>query len=114
MRALLRADGTREDFAGPLGMDAISTLIGAETCDTVNLHHMGRPLHVMAVDDSGWATEQVKSDGVLYLVPVRALRPINAQATELYLKNCQPGTTHQIAGDVFVCPDSDFGESYEC
>lgn len=109
----MRADGTREDFAAPLGINAISVLIGADTCDTVNLRHMGRPLHVMVIDDAGWATESVRAGNVINVVATHALRPINPQATALYLRNCVPGTTHRIAGDVFVCPDSDFGVAHD-
>jgi hypothetical protein len=35
--------------------------------------------------------------------------PVNLEATKLYHSVCIPGTTHQILGDVFVSPDSDFG-----
>jgi hypothetical protein len=112
-RTLLRTDGTREEFAGPLTMTQIDTLIGAQITDTVTLRDM-QPLHVMIVDDQAWETLPVIDDSIpglrhIDLKCVRPLRPINPEATKLYLRQCIPGTTHQIAGDVYICPDSDFG-----
>lgn len=112
MRRLIRTDGTVQDFDQPVSMQEIHRLIGAATADTVMLRHMGSPLHVMIVDDNGYETrsEVYQEPGrfVEMLVPVRALKPINAEATRLYHANCAPGTTHQIVGDVFVVPDEDF------
>lgn len=108
MRRLIRADGTAQDFDKPVAMVEIRRLIGADTIDTVNLRHMGSPLHVMACDGNAWECEVGETPTGIALKPIRALRPINAEATRLYLLNCIPGTTHQIAGDVFVCPDDDF------
>lgn len=118
VRALLKTDGTRVDYSEPLTLNEIRKLIGADTLDTVNLWHLGRndeggPLYAMFVNDNGWETESAETqlaDGSLH-IEVKATRPrlpINAEATELYLKNCRPGTTHQIAGDAFVVPDADF------
>lgn len=92
MRALIKADGTRQELQSRQSMADIKRLINASTLDTVNLRHMGVPGHVMVVDDLGHD---------------RRL-PINAEATKLYHANCRPGTTHQIRGDVVVVLDSDF------
>ena len=108
MRRLIRADGTESDITGPISLPDIRTLIGADTLATVNLRHLGEPLHVMLVDDHGWETEIVTSGDHIILKPTRALRPINAEATRLYHANCLPGTTHQIAGDVVIVLDDDF------
>lgn len=109
MRRLIRADGTTLDFPQPLPYAKVRALIEADTTDTVVLRHLGHPLHVMTVDDRGWETETIEhGPGHIELRPVRALRPINVEATRLYLANCVPGTTHQIAGDVYVCPDNDY------
>jgi hypothetical protein len=67
-------------------------MIGADMIDTVVLRHLGHPVQVMIVDDTGMI------DG----------KPVNVKATELYHANCHPGTTHQIHGDVVVVPDDDF------
>lgn len=92
MRALIKADGIRQDLDTRQTMADIKRLIGAGTLDTVNLRHMGQPAHVMVVDDLGHD---------------RGL-PVNAEATRLYHANCKPGTTHTIRGDVVVVPDADF------
>lgn len=92
MRRLIRADGTHMDLPGPVSMEAIAQLIGAHSLDTVQLRHLGHPVHMMVVDDLG--------------IP-KAL-PINAEATALYHANCKPGTTQPIRGDVVVVPDSDY------
>lgn len=92
MRALIKADGTRQDLETRLSMADIKRLINAGSLDTVNLRHMGQPAHVMVVDDLGHD---------------RGL-PVNDEATRLYHANCKPGTTHQIRGDVVVVMDSDF------
>lgn len=92
MRALIKADGTRQDLQARLSMADIKRLINAGSLDTVNLRHMGQPAHVMVVDDIGHD---------------RGL-PVNAEATRLYHANCRPGTTHEIRGDVVVVPDADF------
>jgi hypothetical protein len=62
----------------------------------------------MLVNDHGWETETDKSSDQIVVKPLRPLLPINEKATELYLQNCRPGTTHQIAGDVVIVPDEDF------
>jgi hypothetical protein len=83
VRKLIRADGTSRDLDGPHRMELLRRLIGADTIDTVQLRHMGRPLHVMLVDDTGMV------DG----------KPVNDEATKLYWQNCRPGTTHPICGE---------------
>lgn len=92
MRKLIRVDGTEQDLPKPQTLEQIYRLIGCRTIDTVQLRHMGRPLHVMCVDDTGLV------DG----------KPSNPKATALYHKNCRPGTVHPICGDVVVVPDADF------
>lgn len=109
MRRLIKTSGESEEFGAPLTIWQIASLLGADTTDCVILRHMGEPRHVMVVDDHGWEFETVKSGNSIEVHPLRPLKPINAEATALYLRNCLPGTTHQIAGDVFICPDSDFG-----
>lgn len=92
MRRLIKVDGTTQDFDTPQTLEQIRNLIGADTLDTVTLRHMGPPLQIMAVDDGGHG----------------AHRPVNPEATKLYHRNCVPGVTHQIVGDVFISPDDDF------
>jgi len=108
MRKLIRTDGSELEFTGRMPMSEIPQLLGAETLDSVTLHHLGLPMQVMICDDAGWLTEAVEHDGWTEMRPIRALKPINEKASALYLANCIEGTTHQIAGDVFVCPDEDF------
>ena len=92
IRQLIRADGTKLDLPAAHSIEQHRKLIGANTLDTVTLHHMGQPRHVMLLDDIGH---------------VKRL-PVNAEATRLYHANCKPGTTHTIRGDVIVVPDADF------
>lgn len=107
-RQLIKTDGTIVDLPQRLSMSEIAKLIGADTLDTVILHHMGHPLHVMCVNDKGYETQVVESAACVELRPMRALLPLNQEATRLFLANCRSGTTHQIVGDVVVVPDSDF------
>ncbi len=92
MRKLIRTDGSTQDLPERQSMTILRGLIGADTLDTVNLRHMGHPLHVMLLDDLG------HPKGL----------PVNAEATRLYHANCRPNTTHTIRGDVVVVPDKDF------
>ena len=109
MRRLIRADGTHLDLAEPVSHDQILKMIDAAALDIVALRHMGEPLHVMAVDDLGYETEQIDHGGGHFENRcVRARKPVNVEATHLYHLNCQPGTTHQIVGDVLVVPDQDY------
>lgn len=107
-RKIIRADGTEEMLGGPMTIQALREAIGADAVDFVELRHLGPPLHVMAVDDNAWDCRVESSGNRINVIPVSPLRPINAKATELYHANCVPGTTHQIAGDVAIVPDSDF------
>lgn len=70
-------------------MADLRKLVAAELFDTVRLADR---VHVMLVDDEGYAKEL----------------PVNEKATALYLERCYPGTTHQILGDVVIVPDDDF------
>lgn len=93
-RKLIRVDGTEVELVGPHALSDLMQMIGADTLDTVWMRHMGLPLHVMLVDDTGY---------------VKGL-PTNIKATELYHANCKPGTTWPICGDVVIVPDGDFAE----
>jgi hypothetical protein len=94
MRKLIRTDGTTLDLPTGRSIKELSVMINADILDTVSLHHMGQPLHVMILDDLG------HDKGL----------PVNPEATKLYWANCKPGTTHNILGDVIVVPDEDFPE----
>jgi hypothetical protein len=109
-RLLIRTDGSITPLdRTPKDMDERDGMIGASTTDLVALRHLGAPLHVMIVDDDGYETEFVDHGTLVFERRcVRALKPVNARATELYHANCLPGTTHQIVGDVLVLPDGDF------
>ncbi|MCD6674888.1 MAG: hypothetical protein LT106_18800 [Burkholderiaceae bacterium] len=91
-RRIIRVDGNEEALPQPVSMRQILSLIGADCADTVILKHLGRPLQVMVVDDTGAV------DG----------KPVNAKATALYHANCRPGTAHPICGDVAIVFDKDF------
>lgn len=108
MRKIIRTDGTTEDLPSPKPMKELCQAIGAQTIDTVRMRHMGYPVHVMLVDDNGYDTHAEIDGDTTTLVPVRALKPVNVEATRLYHLNCVPGTTHQIVGDVVIVPDEDF------
>jgi hypothetical protein len=109
IRKLIRTDGTSQDLPAAVTMKEVHELIGADGLDTVSLHHLGTPLHVMMVDDRGYEFEVIEHAGNHFEHrPTRALKPVNVEATRLYLLNCKPGTTHQIVGDVVVLPDEDF------
>lgn len=110
MRRLIRTDGTHVDFTQPVPASDFDRLIGCAVSDSVVLWHMGEtPLHVMIVDDLGYETEQIDHGGGRFEMRcVRARKPVNVEATKLYLANCMPGHTHQIVGDVLVVPDQDY------
>jgi hypothetical protein len=109
IRRLIRTDGTTLELERGLSWKTIHELLGTESVDTVPLHHLGQPLHVMIVDDNGYETKTVRHHpGHFEVLPVRACKPVNVEATRLYHANCRPGTTHQIVGDVLVMPDEDF------
>lgn len=108
MRKLIKVDGTEQDLPNPVNMARIRELIGAKSIDTVNLRHMGHPLHVMCVDDHGHVIVPITEGVQTTLLSVGHRKPVNQKATELYHANCRPGTTHQIVGDVVIVPDDDF------
>lgn len=108
MRQIIRTDGTTEDLPAAKPMKELLQAIGAQTIDTVRMRHMGYPVHVMLVDDNGYDAHAVTDGDTTTLVPTRARKPVNVEATRLYHLNCVPGTTHQIVGDVVIVPDEDF------
>lgn len=108
MRKIIRTDGTELVLDKPRTMTEIEALIGASTLDSVSLRHLGRPLHVMLLDDGGHHTKHVETAGHLQIISTGHRKPVNEKATALYWANCRPGTTHQIVGDVAIVPDSDF------
>ncbi len=109
IRRLIRSNGTGLELDGPITLREVRELIGAAGLDFVSLHHLGRPLHVMCCDDMGYDCEMVElSPGHFEMRPRSARKPVNEEATRLYLANCVPGTTHRIVGDVVVIPDEDF------
>ncbi len=86
-------------------MRDIHNLLGISCGDSGNL----RDGRMMIVDANGYEIEMVElSPGRFWNKPVRALRPVNAEATKLYHAVCVPGTTHQIVGDVAIVLDEDF------
>ncbi len=111
LRLLIRTDGSTLALPRSLSWPELLALMGAETIDTVVLHHLGEPRHVMLVDDAGYEVEEIQhSPAHFERRPVRARKPVNAEATRLYWLNCRDGTTHQIVGDVIVVPDGDFAD----
>ena len=93
IRKIIKVDGTEVPLPRHGSTRDIAKLIGADTMDTVILTWTnGVPAQVMLVDDLGY------DKGL----------PVNAKATALYHKVCQPGTTHQILGDVAIVHDQDF------
>jgi hypothetical protein len=100
---IIRTDGAEEvlEVDAAHYINAIEKAIGADCLDTVNLRD-GR----MFVDDHGYETETVeKGPANFEIVPVKALRPFNEKATQLYWSICKPGTTHRIVGDVAIVKD---------
>jgi len=88
---IITVDGTETIVHKLPTTDAIRLAIGADCLDTVVLSH-SPPILVMFVDDTG------AIDG----------KPANEKATAMYLALCEPGTTHQICGDVAIVNDADF------
>ena len=104
---IIKCDGSEGDItiAKPSAIEAIHRAIGAKFCDVVNLHD-GR---VMFVDDDGYETETIDHGaGRFEIKTLKAKKPINLKATELYWSVCRPGTKHQIVGDVAIVLDADF------
>ena len=88
---IIFVDGTETVVNRKPTINAIAVAIGASGLDTIILSH-SPPILVMFVDDTG------AIDG----------KPANAKATGMYLARCEPGTTHQICGDVVIANDADF------
>ena len=104
---IIRTDGRKEthEVGKHILLPWIKRMIGAEVTDHVNLKD-GR---VMIGDDNGYETEIVeKSTGLFELRPIRARKPVNAEATKIYHGICKPGTTHRIVGDVAIAWNKDF------
>jgi hypothetical protein len=92
-RCVLRVDGSIEQLEGKVTMAIVDRLIEPpQGTDCVWLKHLGWPRMVMIVDDTGMIDA----------------RPVNPEATRLYLANCRDGSPYAIHGDVVVCPDEDF------
>ena len=89
MRKLIPVEGNITEFALPLTMKTIHSLIKADTVDSFTLTDR---MHVCIVDDIGIAKSL----------------PMNVRATAMYWERCGGPNSHMIRGDVFVCPDSDF------
>jgi hypothetical protein len=119
-RQIIRTDGTIELLHEPVAIGKMDELIEASKekgCDHVTLHALGLPYIVMFVDGGGWEVERTVTHDfgghgsapreLVRLTPVRALRPHNQLATELY--RLQASGTHTIVGDVVLIPDSDYG-----
>jgi hypothetical protein len=108
MRKLIRTDGSSLQLPAGLPMKYLMALIGASTGSLVRLHHLGEPLHVMLVDDMGYhMTVRRLGKGRFEFDSHPEVKPVNPEATALYLANCRPGATHRVVGDVVVVPDSD-------
>lgn len=105
---ILRTNGSVEEHevGRHILLPWIKRMIGAETTDSFRLKD-GTD-RVCILDDHGYETEGIESNGVLYLKPTKPLKPVNVAATELYHRICVPGTTHQIVGDVAIAHDEDF------
>lgn len=104
---IIRTDGTEELVKKPATLKAIYAAIGSQVSDSVILDR-DRQI-VMIVDDEGYDTETVDhGGGRIEIKCVKARKPVNQKATELYHLRCKPGTTHQIVGDVAIINDQDF------
>ncbi len=97
---IIRTTGAHEEHDVPFS--AIPDLLKCGVMDSVNLGD-GR---VMLVDDNGYEVLQVEIDeNTVELMPVRAKKPLNQEATRLYHTRA-PDTEHQIVGDVAIVPES--------
>lgn len=105
---VVRTDGICVPLPGVPSIARLQELIGAEMLDVVFVGKFVPNDVMMYVDDNGWQVDEVVRDGVTHLVPTKALKPINAEATRLYHAICRPGTTQEIAGDVVLVHDEDF------
>lgn len=102
---ILRTSGAVEeiDVQSKELLRQVERLIAADCLDTVNL----RDGRVMLVDDNGYESKAVDTEYGCELVPVKARKPVNVEATKLYHAICVPGTTHQIVGDVAILRDDE-------
>jgi len=106
---VISTEGEDVVFRTPPTIRNIETLIGAKTLEFIRIGKADGSDLVMAIDDRGYESTMVEvGDGRYKLQPVRALKPVNQRATELYHAICNPGTTHQIVGDVAIVHDEDF------
>ncbi len=106
---VLRTDGTEEEIDTRPSARRICEAIGCATLDSVHVGRANGSDLMMMVDDRGYETEMVDhGGGRIELRPTKALKPVNEKATRLYHAVCQPGTTHQIVGDVALAHDEDF------
>jgi hypothetical protein len=93
VRQLIRANGTFQDLPKRVPPGEVERLISAEVADTIVLRHMGRPSHIMVVDDTGMVDR----------------KPVNKAATALYWQSCAPGCKpYPIHGDVVVLLAEEF------
>jgi hypothetical protein len=119
---VIRTDGTTETMTFDKKarnrdvsvLDAIRKAIAADTLEFVRIGKVEGSDLIMAVDDNGYETQVVEHgpgeghDFRIELWPIRALKPDNPKATDLYHAICIPGTTHRIVGDVAILHDGDF------
>lgn len=94
LNILIRTDGAITQLPPGISLRAVAELIGADALDTVTLHWLAGPLHVMLVDDNGHASN----------------KPVNVKATRLYLMHCRPGARWKVRGDVAVVEDREVRE----
>jgi hypothetical protein len=108
---VIRADGTESVvpmLKGTPPTEQAALLIGADMLDFVRIGLLEGTDLVMAVDDNGWEYEVVQHNEQHFEHrAIKARKPINQRATELYHEICKPGTTHQIVGDVAIMHDGD-------
>jgi hypothetical protein len=107
---LIKCDGSEQviAFDRKTYLGKIRELIDAKSLDFVRIGKLENLDLVMAIDDLGYETETIEHGGNRFeLKPVRALKPINPKATELYHAICYTGTTHQIVGDVVILHDGE-------
>lgn len=115
---IIRTSGAREEHTigrGDYHGGWINRAIGAVGTDTINLfknptnkYSLQMRTPVMIIDDAGYKSEARHIEGARFeLVPIEALKPVNADATLLYHSICKMGTTHEIVGDVAIIDDED-------
>jgi hypothetical protein len=86
---IYRADGTQEEFTTKPSIRQVSSKLGYDTLDSVNLRGNGPT--IMMVCDTGMI------DGL----------PSNAKANE-FMQAVNPGYPYPICGDVAILNDRDF------